>query len=44
MSRGDPRNEYLDASNNIRHYGTTRFAEVTIYIALLVRDLEKFLG
>lgn len=30
----DAREEYLDATNKIRHYGTLRFAELTIYIAI----------
>ena len=34
MAAGNARDEYLDASNNVRHYGTLRFAELTIYIAI----------
>jgi hypothetical protein len=34
MTQGDPRQEYLDASNNVRHWSTLRFAQLTIYVAL----------
>lgn len=34
MGDGDPRQEYLDASNNVRHWTTLRFAQLTIYVAL----------
>ena len=30
----DIRNEYLDASNNIRHHGNLRFAQLTLFAAL----------
>ncbi|MDD1678396.1 MAG: hypothetical protein LUO93_04335 [Methanomicrobiales archaeon] len=44
MSTGDPRDEYLDASNTIRHYGTSRFAELTIYIALTAGIMNVAFG
>jgi hypothetical protein len=44
MPIGDPRDEYLDVSNNIRHFGTTRFAELTIYIALIAGMLNVTFG
>ncbi len=31
---GDPKDEYIDASNNARQFQTLRFAELTIYMAL----------
>lgn len=34
MSEGNARDEYLDASSNVRHWSTLRFAQLTIYIAL----------
>ena len=34
MDKSDLKDEYLDASENIRHWNTLRFAELTIYIAL----------
>lgn len=35
MAKVEPLPEYLDATNNIRHYQTTRFAMLTIFIALV---------
>ena len=34
MGEGQARDEYLDASSNVRHWSTLRFAQLTIYIAL----------
>lgn len=34
MSTGNSQHEYHDASNTILDNGTTRFANLTIYIAL----------
>jgi hypothetical protein len=31
MAEGNPKDEYLDVSSNIRHWNTLRFAELTIY-------------
>lgn len=35
MTKDDARAEYLDVSANLRHWNTLRFAELTIYIALM---------
>ncbi len=32
----DPRDEYLDVSNNVRHFQTIRFAQPTVMISLFV--------
>lgn len=32
---GSPKDEYMDASSNVRHWSTLRFAQLTIYIALM---------
>jgi hypothetical protein len=32
---GTPKDEYMDASSNVRHWSTLRFAQLTIYIALM---------
>lgn len=42
--RGDPRDEYLDASSNVRHWTTLRFAQLTIYVALTAGLLNVLLG
>lgn len=34
MSNGNLKDEYLDASNNVRHFQTVRFAQLTIFIAI----------
>ncbi|HEY8595796.1 MAG TPA: hypothetical protein VIL84_11190 [Devosiaceae bacterium] len=36
MHQGEPRDEYLDASNNARHFQTIRFAQPTVLISLFV--------
>jgi hypothetical protein len=33
MSQEDPKDEYKDLSDNMRHYGNLRFAQLTIFIA-----------
>ena len=35
MKKDDARVEYLDVSSNLRHWNTLRFAELTIYIAMM---------
>ena len=35
MPTGNPKDEYLDASNNARQYQTIRFAQLTVYLALI---------
>lgn len=35
MSKDEARAEYLDVSANLRHWNTLRFAELTIYIAIM---------
>ena len=35
MAKGNPKDEYLDASSNARQYQTIRFAQLTVYIALI---------
>ena len=32
MPKGDPKDEYLDASENMRYLGNLRFAEMTVFI------------
>lgn len=32
---GDPRDEYLDASSNQRQFQTIRFAQLTVYLAMV---------
>ncbi len=44
MDRSDLKDEYLDASDNIRHWNTLRFAELTIYIALTGALLNAITG
>ncbi|HSR33295.1 MAG TPA: hypothetical protein VLY63_22245, partial [Anaerolineae bacterium] len=44
MDKTDLKDEYLDASDNIRHWNTLRFAELTIYIALTGALLNAILG
>jgi hypothetical protein len=34
MSKGDPKEEYLDASENVRHWSNLRFAQLTVFIAV----------
>ena len=43
-NQGSPRDEYLDASSNVRHWSTLRFAQLTIYIALTAGLLNILLG
>ena len=33
-NKGDPRDEYKDLSDNMRHYGNMRFAQLTLFGAL----------
>lgn len=35
MPTGDPKDEYLDASNNQRQFQTIRFAQLSVYLALM---------
>lgn len=35
MTKEEARAEYLDVSSNLRHWNTLRFAELTIYIAMM---------
>ncbi len=35
MSKGDPKDEYLDVSENIRHWENMRFAQLTVFIATM---------
>jgi len=44
MDKSDLKDEYLDASDNIRHWNTLRFAELTIYIALTGALLNAIIG
>lgn len=44
MENADPRQEYLDASSNVRHWTTLRFAQLTIYVALTAGLLNVLLG
>jgi membrane associated rhomboid family serine protease len=44
MAESDLKDEYLDASDNIRHWNTLRFAELTIYIALMGALLNAIIG
>lgn len=34
MSKGDPKDEYLDASANQRQFMTLRFAQLTVFLAI----------
>jgi hypothetical protein len=34
MANGNPSEEYKDLSDNMRHYGNMRFAQLTLYFAL----------
>jgi len=44
MEGGDPKTEYLDASNNQRQFQTMRFAQLTVYLALTGVLLNLLLG
>jgi hypothetical protein len=44
MDKPDLKDEYLDVSDNIRHWNTLRFAELTIYIALTGAMLNAITG
>jgi hypothetical protein len=44
MATNDLKDEYLDVSDNIRHWNTLRFAELTIYIALTGALLNTIIG
>jgi hypothetical protein len=35
MAAGSPKDEYLDASSNARQFQTIRFAQLTVYLALM---------
>jgi hypothetical protein len=41
---GTPKDEYMDASSNVRHWSTLRFAQLTIYIALMGGLLNLIFG
>lgn len=32
--QGEPKDEYLDASENVRHWSNLRFAQLTVFIAI----------
>jgi hypothetical protein len=34
MSKGEPKEEYLDTSENVRHWSNLRFAQLTVFIAI----------
>ena len=38
------RTEYLDVSNNLRHYGNLQFAQLTLYIAISAGALAQLYG
>ncbi len=44
MANGDAEHEYMDASSNIRHWSTLRFAQLTIYIAITGGLLNVYFG
>ena len=44
MVESDPKVEYLDVSNNLRHWNTLRFAELTIYIAIIGAMMNVVFG
>ncbi len=43
MAETDLKDEYLDVSDNIRHWNTLRFAELTIYVALTGAPLNAII-
>ncbi|MGD8850606.1 MAG: hypothetical protein PVF18_12820 [Anaerolineales bacterium] len=44
MSTGNPKDEYLDASSNARQYQNIRFAQLTVYLALMGFILNLLFG
>lgn len=44
MTKEDIRLEYVDVSNNLRHWNTLRFAELTVYIAITGAMMNVVLG
>ena len=44
MENTDPKSEYKDASDNIRHFQTVRFAQLTIFIAINVGIITALYG
>ncbi|SYZ71981.1 membrane hypothetical protein [Candidatus Zixiibacteriota bacterium] len=44
MENSDPKSEYKDASDNIRHFQTVRFAQLTIFIAINVGLITALYG
>lgn len=44
MENTDPKSEYKDASDNIRHFQTIRFAQLTIFIAINVGIISALYG
>jgi hypothetical protein len=44
MPFGNPKDEYLEASNNQRHFQTARFAQLTVYLAIMGVLLNLLFG
>jgi len=44
MAAGNPKDEYLDASSNARQFQTIRFAQLTVYLALMGFILNLLFG
>ena len=44
MSKGDPKDEYLDASNNQRQFMSLRFAQLTVFLAITGFLINLLLG
>jgi len=44
MSDGNLKDEYMDASSNVRHFQTIRFAQLTIFVALTGGILNILFG
>lgn len=40
MSPNDLKDEYLDVSENMRHYGNMRFAQLTLYVVITAAQLS----
>ena len=44
MTKDESRAEYLDVSANLRHWNTLRFAELTIYMAIMAAMMNIAFG
>lgn len=44
MTKDDAKVEYIDVSNNLRHWNTLRFAELTVYMAITGAMLNVVFG